>query len=294
MKIRLIRAACAVALCISLAACPFVPTNFTSFDAPQAVSTHVRGINNAGKTGVASVVGYYVDSAGKAHAFRRDSAATFVPINIPGETDAKAFDINNAGRVVGTVGDASGQHAFLVDGTTVTVPGNPPVPTGLGLNDTGLIIGTFSDSAGKQHGFTLLPGLAGPINVFNNLPTQTFGINNTRRMVGTLQEPSGEFHAFYLSGPDIASAQRIDIAGATRSDAFGINDAEEPAQIRHVGTVTIGGVDHGFVHSQEHGVSTFDFPGAKHTRAFGVNDLGEIVGEYVDTAGKTHGFIATF
>jgi uncharacterized membrane protein len=113
-------------------------------------------------------------------------------------------------------------------------------------------------------------------------------------MVGTLQEPGGEFRAFYLTGADIASAQRIDIPGASRSDAYGINDAADPAQVRHVGTYTMNGVDHGFVHTQARGVETFDFPGAQHTRAFGINDAGEIVGEYVDSAGRTHGFIGTF
>ncbi len=294
MELRFVRSVSVVALFGSIAGCSFVPTNFTSLDFPGAVSTHARGIGNVGTAGVAPIVGYYVDSAGKTHAFKRGPGMAFVSINIDGATEAKAFDINNVGRVVGTAIDASGQHAFTWDGSTVTVPGNPPVPTGFGINDSGMIVGSFSDSAGKQHGFTLPPGLGGPINVFNNLWTQIFGINSTRRMVGTLQEPSGEFHAFYLSGPDIASAQRIEIPGATRSDAYGINDASEPSQVRHVGTYTIGGVDHGFVHSQDHGVSTFDFPGAKHTRAFAVNDAGEIVGEYVDSAGNTHGFIATF
>jgi probable HAF family extracellular repeat protein len=168
------------------------------------------------------------------------------------------------------------------------------MPNGFGINDTGMIVGFFSDPSGKQHGFTFPPGLGGPINVFDNLSTQTFGINNTRRMVGTLQEPSGEFRAFYLSGPDIASAQRIVIPAASRSDAYGLNNFFMPEQVRHVGTVTIGGVDHGFVQSSALGVATFDFPGALQTRAFGINDAGEIVGEYVDSNGRIHGFLGTF
>ena len=296
MKNVLIRSLAVLALAGATAACSLVPTRFTSIDAPGAVSTHPRGINNGGQSGVASIVGYYVDSAGTVRAFKRDPGTTFVPINIDGAIEVKAFDINNVGLggVVGTVRDGSGQRAFLWDGSTVSFPGNPPIPNGFGINDSGLVVGFFSDPTGKQHGFTLPPGLGGPINVFNNLSTQTFGINNTRRMVGTLQESTGEFHAFYLSGPDIASAQRIDIQGASRSDAYGINDADDPAQVRHVGTCTIGGVDHGFVHTQARGVETFDFPGAQHTRAFGINDAGEIVGEYVDSSGRTHGFIATF
>ncbi len=296
MKNALIRSLALLLLAGACAACSLVPTRFTSIDAPAAVSTHPRGINNAGQSGVASVVGYYVDAQGTVRAFKRDPGTTFVPINVGDAIEVKAFDINNVGlgSVVGTVRDGSGQRAFLWNGSTVSFPGNPPVPNAFGINDTGLIVGSFSDPSGKQHGFTLPPGLGGPINVFNNFPTQTFNINNTRRMVGTLQEPGGEFRAFYLTGADIASAQRIDIPGASRSDAYGINDAADPAQVRHVGTYTMNGVDHGFVHTQARGVETFDFPGAQHTRAFGINDAGEIVGEYVDSAGRTHGFIGTF
>ncbi len=296
MKNALIRSFIILALAGATTACSLVPPTFISIDAPDAVSTHLRGINNAGQSGGASIVGYYVDSGGTVRAFKRDSGAAFVPINIDGAIEVKAFDINNvgSGSVVGTVRLGAEQKAFLWDGSTVSFPGNPQIPSAFGINDDGMIVGVFSDTSGKQHGFTLPPGLGGPINVFGNLSTQTFGINNTRRMVGTLLETSGEFRAFYLSGPDTASAQRIDIPGASRSDAFGINNANDPNDVRHVGTYTVGGVDHGFVHTPAQGVKTFDFPGAQHTRAFGINDAGEIVGEYVDSSGKTHGFLATF
>lgn len=285
-----------LALVGTMTACSLVPTTFVSIDFPSAVSTHSRGINNSGQAGVASIAGYYVDAAGSVRAFKRDPGTTFVPITIEGAIETKAFDIDNVGvgRVVGTVRDASGQKAFLWNGSTVTFPGNPSIPNAFGINDDGIIVGFFSDSTGKQHGFTLPPGLSGPINVFNNLSTQTYGINNTRRMVGTLQEPTGEFHAFYLSGPDVASARRIDVPDAARSDCYGLNNANDPAQVRHVGTYNIGGLDHAFVHTSSQGVATFDFPGAVQTRAFGINDLGEIVGEYVDSGGRTHGFIGTF
>src|SRR5262249_29475774 len=154
-----------------------------SIDVPGAVSTHPRGINNPGQAGVASVVGFYVDRSGTVLAFKRDPGTTFVPINIAGAIETKAFAINNVGlgNVVGTVVDAAGQHAFLWDGGTVSVPGNPPIPNAFGINDVGginnvgMIVGFFSDQTGKQHGFPFPPGLGGPINVFNNLSTQTFG-----------------------------------------------------------------------------------------------------------------------
>src|SRR5262249_41488537 len=35
----------------------------------------------------------------------------------------------------------------------------------------------------------------------------------------------------------------------------------------------------------------FQFPGSVDTQALGVNNLGEIVGDYVDTGGVMHGFL---
>ena len=64
---------------------------------------------------------------------------------------------------------------------------------------------------------------------------------------------------------------------------------------------------HGFILSLGDFVSTFgvnpsaplsgpfefasiDYPGAATTRVFGINRRGDVVGAYVDSAGKTHGF----
>jgi len=103
------------------------------------------------------------------------------------------------------------------------------------------------------------------------------------------------FHSnTHVSGPDIASAERIVISGVTRSDAYGINDADAPDKVRYVGTYTKDGVDRGFIFTEARGVETFNVPRAKHTRAFGINDAGEIVGEYVDSFDHIHGFLGTF
>jgi probable HAF family extracellular repeat protein len=36
---------------------------------------------------------------------------------------------------------------------------------------------------------------------------------------------------------------------------------------------------------------SIDFPGAATTNAFGINRRGDVVGSYVDSAGKTHAFL---
>ena len=50
------------------------------------------------------------------------------------------------------------------------------------------------------------------------------------------------------------------------------------------------GTVHGFLLSR--GVfTTIDFPGATVTQARGINPGGDIVGWYIDSSGKTHGFL---
>ena len=39
--------------------------------------------------------------------------------------------------------------------------------------------------------------------------------------------------------------------------------------------------------------ATLDYPGATLTQAFGINPRGDVVGSYVDSANRTHGFLAS-
>jgi hypothetical protein len=51
----------------------------------------------------------------------------------------------------------------------------------------------------------------------------------------------------------------------------------------------------GAVHGFQYDGGSFarvDVPGATATRVFGINDRGDLVGAFVDTAGRTHAFAA--
>ena len=112
-------------------------------------------------------------------------------------------------------------------------------------------------------------------------------------MVGSAWSDLVSFRAFYLPGTDAATANLIDIPGATGSAGNGINDAADPGCIKHVGTYwTAEGKAHGFVHLQAGQVASFDVPDAVQTQAYGVNDNGDIVGSFQDRTGMTHGFLA--
>jgi hypothetical protein len=76
-----------------------------------------------------------------------------VPSAPPAASDARPLD--NSGQIVGQFGAAFGLHDFLDTGgsfTIIDVPGASSTQA-VGTNDSGRIVGVFSDSNGKFHGF---------------------------------------------------------------------------------------------------------------------------------------------
>jgi hypothetical protein len=82
-------------------------------------------------------------------------------------------------------------------------------------------------------------------------------LNPSGELVGQYTDPAKKGHGFLLRLGDAV-------------DTFGAN--------------LEGGVGGSFY------FVSIDFPGATTTNAYGINSRGDIVGNYVDGAGKTHGF----
>ena len=68
----------------------------------------------------------------------------------------------------------------------------------------------------------------------------------------------------------------------------------QPQSINKHGEITgfcrVGGSVHGFFRSKKGKYTLLDFPGANLTEAIGINDDGQVVGDYRDSSGKFHGF----
>jgi probable HAF family extracellular repeat protein len=151
-----------------------------------------------------------------------------------------------------------------------------------GINDSGHIVGLYSDVDGNDHGFLLSGGVYTTLDVPAASFTQAEGVNTTDQIVGWYWDAAGQ-HGFLLSGGRYTT---IDVPGATVTNAEGIN-----ASGQIVGYYDdAGGNTHGFMLSG--GVyATLDTPGATSTEANGINDLGQIVGSYQDASGDSHGFL---
>jgi probable HAF family extracellular repeat protein len=163
-----------------------------------------------------------------------------------------AYDINNAGQIVGS-------YTFVPGGLFPTQKYgfiyNPQDGTYTGLNDP-----------------------------FSAVFTSAQGINDVGQVVGHYLA-AGLYHGFLYSGGTYTT---LDAPGATQTQAYGINNVGL-GQI--VGAYSDGSVNHGFTYDGST-YTTLDDPfGTNGTQLLGINNLGQIVGSYIDASGHSHGFL---
>jgi hypothetical protein len=189
-----------------------------------------------------------------------------------------------------------GGHFHEVNFPTGT-PANPPVDQLLGVNNHDVAVGFFINAAGLNRGYTynintkkfsrVLPPGATNTNLGGSLAATA--INNNGDVAGSYVT-KGVTDAFLklAHGPFIQLA----VNGATATQAFGVNDSDWV-----VGAYTTGPsnapVTHGFVWIPKHGFTKVDDPnGAGTTTLNGINNEGDLVGFYTDSAGNVDGLLA--
>ena len=141
-----------------------------------------------------------------------------------------------------------------------------------GINDGGLVVGSYVDSAGNSHGFYLKNGQTTPLDVPGAADTSPAGINNQGVVVGTYDTfLGGPVTGFQMKGNTVTTIQ---FPGAVSTYPLAVNDAGAIVGLYYDGTN-----DHGFM--EYRGSSTkLEPPGASSSSAAGINNSGEIVGEY--------------
>jgi hypothetical protein len=229
----------------------------------------------------------------------------YVNENFPGSVQTQVTGLNNEGVTVGfwssmnnanQVNDNRGFVEFAGRFRSADFPtgsaATPPVDQLLGVNDSDVAVGFYTDANGNNHGYeyNILdhrystvtdPGAPGA-------SLTAAAINDRGNVAGFYTNPgSGSTDGFLLS-----HGQFIDLAvpGASSTMALGVNNFDEV-----VGTYTdAAGNMHGFTWTPQHGFTTVDDPnGAGTTTINGVNDFGQLAGFYVDGNGNTDGFLGT-
>jgi len=165
-------------------------------------------------------------------------------VQMPGAFRFWPNDISNNGAIVGYASTAAGAVGFLLDtdGVFRSIAYPDAAGTGAyGINDSGQIVGGYSDFLDNSHGFLYDP---------YTLPGRS---------------ARGEIHdGRYVT---------LDPPGSTFTSAESINDSGIV-----VGFYSdSGGHDHGFVYKAEK-FTTFDYPGATNTEIFHISNNGRIVG----------------
>jgi hypothetical protein len=237
---------------------PFAQRSFLNENFPRAAQTQVTGLNDHGVT-----VGFW--STQNTASMTNNNFGFY-------EQDGRFHDVNFP------IGDAA----------------SPPVDQLLGVNNRGIAVGFFTNSAGLSRGYEYnirthrflrveIPGVRG----LGPSLTAT-GINNRGDVAGFYNKTSMQVDGFLK----LSSGRFITLAypGAAMTQTFGVNDSDEV-----VGTYTTGtgnaAVTHGFTWKNGKYASV-NISGASSTAINGVNDEGDLVGFFTDAKGNTDGLLA--
>ena len=261
---------------------------FTTVDIPNAVWTQVHALNNGG-----AAVGDFLDHLNRWHGFLRNARGKYREIKNPGDPMAGLVapqSVNDVGQVVGTT--SHGQfavHGFVWDlsgtFTAFDVPGAPAATYPASINAGGQITGYFYPPSGGARSF--LRDAAGIFTTFDlGIGMQTFAadINTSGQITGSFLMLNGS-RAGYVRDPD-GTITQFSFPGLTGIAGDSINDTG----------VIVGGnfTDQGNVsieRDQSGNVSLIPVPFPnKSNWTIGINQTGQIVGVYVDSAGVNHGW----
>lgn len=287
--------------------------NYTAVDVPNAMFTTASGINASG-----DIVGAYGDESGRSHGYvlhdvrgrqpaderggrgptRHRGGGNFVTIDFTtsdGITAAgtEAKGISPDGEVVGDYWLLNGApmniHGYRRttkgDFVPVNYPGHAgtivqrilPDGTMLGCRHDGDLMGTMKGIVMGRRGNT-------EISQFSSM--ENGATPDRRRIVGLYKNDATSPQRGFVIADGVFTPLFLD-ATTPAVAAWDISPAGEI-----VGVYSNAAGVHGFVLSGD-GYTTLDFPGATATRAFGINAHGDIVGTYVTTDLKTHGFLAS-
>jgi probable HAF family extracellular repeat protein len=274
-----------------------VSYSFTTINVPGTVQTVPEGINNggqiAGLTDVPIVSFFY-------------SGGNFTKFSYPGGTQTDAHGINNSGKIVGEYVAGGAFHGFVDSGgsfATIDYPGSVLFTSAHGINDSGQIVGHFFDGA-KYHGFLYSggsfitishPGASCPLG---GSPCGTFatGINASGQIVGYFGDAAGVAHGFLYSG---GSFSMIDYPGCPTgcgTFATGINASGQIVGFiilsASCGQGCLQEIVHGFLDTRGRFTAINHPNNPSFTLANGINDSGQIVGEFQGPNGP-QGFVAT-
>ena len=257
----------------------------TTIDEPSAGTSATEGTIVFAVNASGAITGAYSDQAGVAHGFV-DANGTFTSFDAFNETGLSP----KSGWFQGT--------------------------TGISIDSSGDVAGTYADSNNAYHGF--VRSAAGTITTFDdpNAPTATssrgtfpMSINDAGQIVGFYTTgnyaTTSLYRGFLYSVAGNAFTELDEPNAGTGNSAYYQKQGTVPTAINGSGTVAgyyidSGGSSHGFVYAAG-SYTSFDVPGAATNTAKGgglsgtvpmsIDTAGDVAGTYTDSSFVRHGFI---
>jgi hypothetical protein len=284
-----------------------IPSAKPSAEAPASSQYHFITIGIPGSTYAEAfindarlVAGLYKDASSVYHGFVWQSG-TFQTVDYPGAAYTNLAVVNNRGVAIGWYGDGTSEYAVTytaAGGTWTVLPNIPGYPEneGYGINDAGVAVGNaysadystnvawIWDPATQLYSFFAVPGAA-------QYSTSPNAINDKGQMAGTFctTEPcydaSFEEYGFLKQGETYTT---IGAPSAGGSDAIGINNGGTIVGEWWDSTVY---ANQGFILTSAGLFTTVDYPGPEITALLGINDRGDISGNYVAKTGDVQAFV---
>ena len=263
------------------------------------------------------VAGYYYDAAGN-HGYV-ETAGSFITIDVPGSSavyasgpgvDTIATAINNVGQVAGQYDTENEGYtrvrSFLYAGGTLTaidVPGSS-YTAAFGLNDKGQVVGFYDDiTTYKLRGFVYADGAFTTFDAPGDGFTLPYAINNVGEVAGSYNENGGS-HGFLRDAAGAFTTVDVPGSGYMAYDDGGNKVTVPATEVRSlndksqiIGEYTDATGTYSFLGTA--GVfANLPLPSPTHysnpwAETYGINNAGQIVGEYWETSQSSYGILGT-
>jgi len=154
------------------------------------------------------------------------------------------------------------------------------------IDNAGIITGSWLDENGAEHGFIRATnGAFTAFDVPGATATIPVSLNGNATVVGVYEDANGNYSGFTRSSNQTITT--FEINGYPNSGTYptAIN-----SKLGITGSYQTGNTSHGFVISPGGTVATFDPAGSKLTNPAGIDNGGEIAGDYADDSFVYHGF----
>ena len=213
----------------------------------------------------------------------------FTTIDFPDAKSTVAQDINSEGDIVGLYTDSeNNMHGFLLANgnfNTIDFPGST-MTHAYGVNSRVDIVGEYRDVGNQWHGFLLHQGLFTSIDFPGATTTSAYGISPKGAITGHYIDSTGKPRAYVLSKHGEFTTLDPPFS-FSQAWTHGVNSLGD--------LVGCWWDEAGMMHSlliRDGEYITNDFPDSKMSMNWRINPSGWVVGHYVDTGNKTHGYLA--